>query len=294
VSPGSKGPIEVPDDELSVDISQIIHVRFGRSYVTIDSKVAQVTRWLVSSVEPMLTLAPSGDRVGSFVVTEDRGSLVVRGSDPPSSEYFREPEAAARALYHRLVKTFIDARPDLLWIHAGVVSFEGRAIALSAPSGQGKSTMVAELLNRGWTYLSDEIAPIDPVAATVLPFPLSPYKRISADQCLAGEGVQLLNKVRVELEQAHISPVAVTLGRVYFLCYSPQDSATRVLDCSPGAAVVELLRNSLNPSEARHEEIQHLCQLMSQVRTAYLHYSHAAEAANQIVLARRAPDRTAV
>ncbi len=45
---------------------------------------------------------------------------------------------------------------DYLLIHAAVVSKEGNGIVIIAPSGFGKTTLVLELLSRGYNFLSDE------------------------------------------------------------------------------------------------------------------------------------------
>jgi hypothetical protein len=55
-------------------------------------------------------------------------------------------------------------------VHAGVVSWAGRAILLPAPSGAGKTTLVAALLDRGAGYVSDEFAFLD-VGGHVHPYP---------------------------------------------------------------------------------------------------------------------------
>jgi hypothetical protein len=57
------------------------------------------------------------------------------------------------ALQHR--------RPDLYFLHAAAVANAGGVSVLAAPPGTGKSTLTLGLLERGLTYLSDELAPID-------------------------------------------------------------------------------------------------------------------------------------
>jgi len=52
-------------------------------------------------------------------------------------------------------------RPDLYFLHAAAVALAGGVSVLAAPPGTGKSTMTLGLLERGFTYLSDELAPID-------------------------------------------------------------------------------------------------------------------------------------
>jgi len=112
----------------------------------------------------MVAPAPIGAPAGFLEVSLRCGCISIADSETSQAEQFPDLQSAARALFHLVVKRFIAARPDLLWIHAGVVAYASRALLFSAASGQGKSTLVAELLARGWGYLSDEIAPVDPVS----------------------------------------------------------------------------------------------------------------------------------
>ncbi|MEA2418512.1 MAG: hypothetical protein QOE60_718 [Thermoleophilaceae bacterium] len=49
-----------------------------------------------------------------------------------------------------------------VFVHAGVVGWDGGAIVIPGASFSGKTSLVAELVRRGATYYSDEYAPIDP------------------------------------------------------------------------------------------------------------------------------------
>lgn len=51
--------------------------------------------------------------------------------------------------------------PNVAFVHAGAVAVGGRAIVLPGRSFAGKTTLVAELIRRGATYLSDEYAVLD-------------------------------------------------------------------------------------------------------------------------------------
>jgi hypothetical protein len=55
-------------------------------------------------------------------------------------------------------------------VHAGVVSWQGQGILLIGDSGHGKTTLVLELVRRGFHFLSDEIAAISRADALVYPF----------------------------------------------------------------------------------------------------------------------------
>ncbi|HKX84888.1 MAG TPA: hypothetical protein VJL58_11750 [Pyrinomonadaceae bacterium] len=50
---------------------------------------------------------------------------------------------------------------SLVFLHAGVVGWKGKAIVLPANSFSGKTTLVAELVKQGAEYYSDEYAVID-------------------------------------------------------------------------------------------------------------------------------------
>ena len=58
-----------------------------------------------------------------------------------------------------------------LLLHAAVVERGGRAMLLTGHSGSGKSTLAALLGERGWRFLGDEFALVDPGDGRVHPFP---------------------------------------------------------------------------------------------------------------------------
>ncbi len=51
---------------------------------------------------------------------------------------------------------------EYLQLHAATLGRQGRGVILVGQSGSGKSTLAAALAARGWEYLSDEFALIDP------------------------------------------------------------------------------------------------------------------------------------
>jgi hypothetical protein len=65
----------------------------------------------------------------------------------------------------------VASRPDKMVLHAGAVSLGGHGLLLPGPSGAGKSTLTAALVSRGFAYLSDEAAAIDPASLEIEPYP---------------------------------------------------------------------------------------------------------------------------
>jgi len=57
--------------------------------------------------------------------------------------------------------------------HGGVVSWKGKGFIICAYSAFGKTTLVMELLKRGFSLLSDELAPISVSSRLIEPFPRS-------------------------------------------------------------------------------------------------------------------------
>jgi len=58
-------------------------------------------------------------------------------------------------------------------IHGGVVSWKGKGIIISGHSTFGKTTLIIELIKRGFMFLSDEVAPIHRLSHKIVPFPRS-------------------------------------------------------------------------------------------------------------------------
>ena len=62
-------------------------------------------------------------------------------------------------------------RDDLFFVHGAALSVAERCVIISGESGSGKSSLAWCLSHRGFEYLSDELAPIDPSTLAVEPYP---------------------------------------------------------------------------------------------------------------------------
>ncbi|MET4898127.1 HprK-related kinase A [Sphingomonadaceae bacterium jetA1] len=91
---------------------------------------------------------------------------------------YRLPEAAPLPLRHGLLAAELGMNLQMalghrrhLLLHASVVERDGRALLMSGVSGAGKSTLSLLLMRKGWRFLGDEFALIDPDSGLAFPFP---------------------------------------------------------------------------------------------------------------------------
>lgn len=115
-----------------------------------------------------------------YTVRLEAGSVVRRWLRPSihiAGDY-RLPEAAPLPLAQGLLAAELGMNLQMalghrrhLLLHAAVVAKDDRAILLSGISGAGKSTLSLMLAQRGWRFLGDEFALIDPETGLAWPFP---------------------------------------------------------------------------------------------------------------------------
>ena len=86
-----------------------------------------------------------------------------------------------RSFYRQIVCQFIERYPRLVWLHAGAAASSDGAVILPGEWARGKSSLVMELIDRGWLFLSDDVVPLDAAKGAVVPFPgtpqISPQRR---------------------------------------------------------------------------------------------------------------------
>ncbi len=88
------------------------------------------------------------------------------------------PDAAPLPLAHGLVAAEMAMNLQMalgerrfLLLHAASVEKDGRALIITGESGAGKSTLSAMLGERGWRFMGDEFALLDPETGLLNPFP---------------------------------------------------------------------------------------------------------------------------
>ncbi|BDU75931.1 hypothetical protein [Mesoterricola sediminis] len=81
-----------------------------------------------------------------------------------------------------LAQLLMDRNTAFTVLHAGVVGAPGGAMAVSGPSGAGKTTLTLALLDSGCAYLSDDFCPVHRATGLVHPFPRSLWVRAKPGQ----------------------------------------------------------------------------------------------------------------
>lgn len=88
------------------------------------------------------------------------------------------PDAVPVSLAHGLIAAEMAMNLQMalgerrfLLLHASSVERDGKVLIMTGESGSGKSTLSALLGSRGWRFLGDEFALIDPGTGLVHPFP---------------------------------------------------------------------------------------------------------------------------
>ncbi len=150
-------------------------------------------------------------------------------------------EEALQALEQYLTLSVAELAPRRLFVHAGVVSWKGKAIVIPGRSYTGKSTLTAALVRAGARYYSDEYAVLDR-HGRVHPYP----RKLSLRQ---PEGPPRRCDAAELGGRSGSTPIPVGLVVV---TQFREGARWKARTLSPGQAALELLANTV-PARRRPE-----------------------------------------
>jgi len=135
-----------------------------------ESLLSEAERTARSALVGRLKIIDSEDAEQVFgVSSDDAGTLFLSkngeriSSDTSRTRFFK--------FFNGMLRIAVaEHARNSVFVHAGVVGWNGKAIIIPANSFGGKTTLVAELVRNGATYYSDEYAVIDE-QGLVHPFP---------------------------------------------------------------------------------------------------------------------------
>ena len=178
--------------------------------------------------------------------------------------------------FERRLKLFVAEKARRrVFVHAGAVGWQGRAILIPGLSHSGKTSLVVELVRAGATYYSDEYAVLDRQGC-VYPYPQA--------LGLRQPGSLRQEKCPVEEIGGVVGTRPLPVGLV-LACPYKAGARWRPLELSPAQAILELLANTM-PARRKPEVV--MPTLRNAVATAIILKGVRGEAA---AFARRILDR---
>lgn len=221
---------------MTAGMSTLHCVAFGVSFqlaADSDSELAQ-----------MLELAPLGTRICTASSAGSRRFALLKPPDTLRYRLLMDDGIVAESadlkgildeFARELMVHVANHAPDRIFIHAGVVGWQGRAIVLPGTSFAGKTTLVAELVRAGATYYSDEYAVADDQGR------VHPYPR---DLQMRQDGSFEQKSVTVESLKGCVGATPLPVSQVVFTEYVER-GRWLAEPMSAGMAALEMLRHAI-------------------------------------------------
>ena len=201
-------------------------------------------------------LPPGWKPAASPVVVNMYSLLIGSGADRPNVRRFNLLYAggviAARSLDPDVVLHSFESDVQIyvgilarrrIFVHAGVVEWQGRAIVIPGRSMSGKTTLTAELVRAGATYYSDEYAVLDELGR------VHPYPRLLGMRTPGGTDH---TKVPAEALGGKVGVKPLPVGMIVISNYKA-GARWRPRRLSTGEGALALLSNTV-PVRNRPEE----------------------------------------
>ncbi len=219
------------------------------------------------------------DILASLALRRRRTDWIVSGGTDAEVVYGPLPHARWE-LRDRVTRLLMNARPDLLWLHAAGVARDGHAILITGPSGSGKSILATRLIADGFAYLGDDALPLDPRTKMVYPFPVTPAVRRGASQFLLAADAQKLRKRDVVVRPAQIATGPLPVAGIVFPRFAPGPCLLQPV--SPGRVALDLLRQCRDFGRHREDAVRVMSLLAGAVPAWTLSYVDPGEGAEAI------------
>jgi hypothetical protein len=195
-----------------------------------------------------LTYRTGKTRAGLYFCECPQSSAMVNARRPVTAAdggefLWRFDEAIAIGLQKR--------RADLYFLHAAVLGRAGQAIMLVAAPGGGKSTTTWGMLHHGFSYLSDELAPVDLKSLVVYPLPRALCLKDDPSRAYPLPTTRLFTSrsihVPTESLPGRVVKDPLPLGAVFFLRQRTDSREPLIQRVSGAEAAMRLYTNALNP-----------------------------------------------
>ncbi len=210
----------------------------------------EARQWLAAGYGRML-VPHGGAAAVVYHVRRDDGNALVCSREDPAEPWVAQDAADFLYCFDKNLGIELQRRrPDLFFVHAAAVEWQERVVLLAAPSGTGKSTLALALLHAGFGYLSDELAPVDPVALKVSPYPhaLCLKAEPPAPYRLPADTLRTRRTLHIPVERLPSGAGSAPLPlAVLFFVQRHGASAVPIRRLDIAEAAARLYANALNP-----------------------------------------------
>jgi hypothetical protein len=214
-----------------------------------------------------------------------------QGTTPPSNPWQvrRDGEPRQMTVSDGYVVTYLlwevnrlmfERTGDRVHLHGAALVHDGRALVLAGQSRAGKSTLAGWLTHRGWGFLTDEAALVDPETLTVRPYwrPIG-VRRPGPLDAVIGEG-------GAEARATDVLVPASTLGALAspapIACIAfpslERNEPVGLTPVSPAAALMELTQHFPGLIAGGRSGFRRLARLVEAVRAYELRFYDLDEA----------------
>ena len=177
-----------------------------------------------------------------------------RGTPPPSNPWgvWRDGEPREMTVADTYVLNYLlweisrlmfEGSGDRVHLHGAALVRAGRAVVLAGKSRAGKSTLAAWLTHRGWGFLTDEAALVDPETLIVSPFwrPIN-VRRPGPLEPLLGDVPPDAAELLVPASTVGVLAPPTRLAGIAFPYFAVEKEAV-ITPLSPAAALMELTQH---------------------------------------------------
>lgn len=147
-----------------------IRIRLLDVVVEIQTEDAAAAKLLSLLWSRMTTDDPS-EAARTYTVARDYGGGWIATAGEDVEAIHATLWGVTDALRYRMLELCEERLERFVTLHAAAVARDGHLVLLAGESGAGKTTLTLALLDAGWTYLSDDLAPVAVDTALVHPFP---------------------------------------------------------------------------------------------------------------------------
>ena len=214
------------------------------------------------------------------VIAEGRMGVTVDGACGRTTN---DPSFALAHLLWEINRRAVCEPSDALVVHGGAVARDGVAVLCTAPSGHGKSTLVAALLRAGFDYLTDDAVALDLASGVAAPapkpvalgpdvvsmfgLPADPYGGVERFATAQDLGARVAS--------------ATPVGVVVFPHYKPGEPLG-VRDVSRASALLGVAEESFNFHLLKERALYGLAEAVRTCHCLEISYADARDAAREI------------